>query len=92
LARLAADEFVVTLSGLNAPEDAALVTESLRETLFNPFSVEGHELIINASIGISIFPENAGDAAELVKEADSVMYAANREGKDRIMYFTLEIA
>ena len=91
LARLAGDEFVVILSGLNAPEEAALVAESLRETLFNPFSVEGHELTINVSIGISIFPENANDAAELVKQADSAMYAAKREGKNRVLYFTPEI-
>jgi len=91
LARLAGDEFVVILSDLNSREEAALAAESLRETLFNPFSVEGHELTINVSIGISIFPENANDAAELVKQADSAMYAAKREGKNRVMCFSPEI-
>jgi diguanylate cyclase (GGDEF)-like protein/PAS domain S-box-containing protein len=91
LARLAGDEFVVILSDLNARDEAALVAESLRETLFNPFSVEGHELTINVSIGISMFPENASDAAELLKQADSAMYAAKREGKNRVMCFAPEI-
>jgi diguanylate cyclase (GGDEF)-like protein/PAS domain S-box-containing protein len=91
LARLAGDEFVVILSGLNAREEAAQVAERLRESLFNPFSVEGHELTISVSIGISIFPENANDAAELIKHADSAMYAAKRQGKNRVMYFTPEI-
>jgi len=91
LARLAGDEFVVILSGLSTREEAAQVAEGLRETLFNPFSVDGHELTIKVSIGISIFPENANDAAELVTQADSAMYAAKREGKNRIVYFTPEI-
>jgi diguanylate cyclase (GGDEF)-like protein/PAS domain S-box-containing protein len=91
LARLAGDEFAVILSDLNAREEAALAAESLREVLFAPFSVEGHELTINVSIGISMFPEDANDAAELVKQADSAMYAAKREGKNRVMCFSPEI-
>jgi len=91
LARLAGDEFVVILSDLRAREEAAPVAQSLRETISHPFSVEGHELTINVSIGISIFPDTAYDAAELVKQADNAMYAAKREGKNRVMYFTHEI-
>jgi diguanylate cyclase (GGDEF)-like protein/PAS domain S-box-containing protein len=91
LARLAGDEFVVILPGLNARQEAVLAAESLREALFTPFSVEGHELTINVSIGISFFPENANDAAELLRQADSAMYAAKREGKNRVMCFSPEI-
>ncbi|MGA2673312.1 MAG: EAL domain-containing protein [Terracidiphilus sp.] len=91
LARLGSDEFIVILDRLEAKEDATLVAEHLLNSLSNPFRVEGHDLAIGASIGISIFPENASDAEELIQHADSAMYAAKREGKNRVMSFTLEI-
>ncbi|MFZ1083494.1 MAG: EAL domain-containing protein [Terracidiphilus sp.] len=91
LARLGGDEFVVILDKLHAKEDAAHVAEDLLLAIANPFFVEGHELAIGASIGVSIFPECAGSAEELIKEADSAMYIAKREGKNRVMNYTPEI-
>jgi diguanylate cyclase (GGDEF)-like protein/PAS domain S-box-containing protein len=91
LARLGGDEFVVILNRLPAREDAALMGENLLDAISDPFRVEGHELSIGASIGISLFPENAGNAGELMRQADSAMYAAKREGKNRVLYFNPEI-
>ena len=91
LGRIGGDEFVVILDRLQGKEDAALVAENLLDAISSPFKVEGHELKIGASIGISIFPENASDAEELMKQADSAMYAAKRAGKNRVMTFTPEI-
>jgi diguanylate cyclase (GGDEF)-like protein/PAS domain S-box-containing protein len=91
LGRIGGDEFVVILDRLQEKEDAALVAENLLDAILSPFKVEGHELKIGASIGISIFPENASDAEELMKQADSAMYAAKRAGKNRVMTFTPEI-
>jgi diguanylate cyclase (GGDEF)-like protein/PAS domain S-box-containing protein len=91
LGRLGGDEFVVILDRLHNKEDAVLVAENLLDGIASPFKVEGHELKIGASIGISIFPENASDAEELMKQADSAMYAAKRAGKNRVMSFTPEI-
>ena len=91
LSRMGGDEFVVILDRLHAKEDAARVAEDLLLAISNPFFVEGHELAIGASIGVSIFPECAGSAEELIKEADSAMYIAKREGKNRVMNYTPEI-
>jgi diguanylate cyclase (GGDEF)-like protein/PAS domain S-box-containing protein len=91
LGRLGGDEFMVILDRLHDKEDAALVAENLLDAISNPFKVEGHDLKIGASIGISIFPECASDAAEFMKQADSAMYAAKRAGKNRVMSFTPEI-
>ena len=91
LARLGGDEFVVILDKLHVKEDAARVAEDLLLAISNPFHVEGHELAIGASIGVSVFPECAGSAEELIKEADSAMYIAKREGKNRVMNYTPEI-
>jgi diguanylate cyclase (GGDEF)-like protein/PAS domain S-box-containing protein len=91
LSRLGGDEFVVILDKLHVKEDAARVAEDLLLAISNPFHVEGHELAIGASIGVAIFPECAGSAEELIKEADSAMYTAKREGKNRVMNYTPEI-
>jgi diguanylate cyclase (GGDEF)-like protein/PAS domain S-box-containing protein len=91
LARLGGDEFLVLLCGLHAKEEAAKVAADLLETISNPLSVEGHDITIGASIGISIFPDSATGGEELMRQADSAMYAAKREGKNRVMYFTPEI-
>ncbi|HEY1254027.1 MAG TPA: EAL domain-containing protein [Terracidiphilus sp.] len=91
LARLGGDEFVVILDKLRTKEDAARVAEDLLLAISNPYLVEGHELAIGASIGVSVFPECAGSAEELIKEADSAMYIAKRDGKNRVMNYTPEI-
>jgi diguanylate cyclase (GGDEF)-like protein len=91
LARLGGDEFTVILGGLHAKEDAAAVAKSLLDVLATPFLIDDHQLTIGASIGISLFPEDGSDADELLQHADSAMYAAKRDGKNRAMYFTPEI-
>ena len=91
LARLGGDEFTVILARLNSKDEAARVASSLLEVLAGPFLIEGHEITISASIGISIFPDNGTDTTELLQQADSAMYAAKRNGKNRVMYFTPEL-
>jgi diguanylate cyclase (GGDEF)-like protein len=91
LARLGGDEFTVILTSLHAKEEAASAAKALLDVLAPPFFVDGHQLTIGASVGISVFPENAKDADELMQQADSAMYAAKRDGKNRAMYFTPEI-
>jgi predicted signal transduction protein with EAL and GGDEF domain len=82
---------MVILDGLHAKEDAAMVAENLLDAILSPFQLEGHELTVGANIGISIFPDDASNAEELMKQADSAMYAAKREGKNRVLNFTSEI-
>ena len=91
LARLGGDEFMVILDRLQDREDATLVAENLLDAISSPFHVEGHDLAIGASIGICIFPDSASDGEEMMRKADSAMYAAKREGKNRVMSFTSEI-
>ena len=91
LARLGGDEFTVILASIHSKEDAAPTAKSLLDVLTPPFFVDGHQLTIGASIGISVFPENGKDADELMQQADSAMYAAKRDGKNRAMHYTPEI-
>jgi diguanylate cyclase (GGDEF)-like protein len=91
LTRLGGDEFMVIVDGLDAREDAVQVGEELRAAIANPFKVKGHVLSIGVSIGISFFPEDAIEAEELIQQADSAMYTAKREGKNRVTCYTAEI-
>ena len=91
LARLGGDEFTVVLVGLHNKEDAALVAKSLLDALLAPFIIQGHQLSIGASIGISVFPEHAKNAADLTQQADSAMYASKRDGRNRVTYFTPDL-
>jgi diguanylate cyclase (GGDEF)-like protein/PAS domain S-box-containing protein len=91
VARFGGDEFIVILDKVHAREDAALVARSLIQEISKPFHVQEHDVAIGASIGISIFPDDATDGDELIREADCAMYAAKREGKNRVLNFNPEI-
>jgi len=91
LARLGGDEFMVILEGGPAREDALLVAEGLLDAISDRFWIQGHEINIGASIGMSIFPDSAAEAEEMMRQADTAMYAAKREGKNRVTSFTPEI-
>lgn len=91
LARLGGDEFMVIMQKLQSRADAVLLAESLLQAIAEPFHVKEHILAIGVSIGVSIFPTDATGAAELLQQADSAMYVAKREGRNRVMSFTPEI-
>lgn len=88
LARIGGDEFTIILTTLVTTEDAGVVANSLLDCLTKPFDVEGREISIGASIGISIFDDSQQDSADLLRQADSAMYAAKRRGRNRAEYFS----
>lgn len=91
LARFGGDEFMVIMHDLDAREDAVRLAENLLEAISKPFEVRGHILAIGASIGISISPDDATSAEELMQRADSAMYVGKRDGRNHVMCFTPEI-
>ena len=91
LARIGGDEFTVILNHIDNRNDAQRVAESLLQSLVRPFHVEGHEITIGASIGISIFPDQTSDNDNLLQQADSAMYAAKRNGKNLIVHFSNDL-
>ncbi len=91
VARLGGDEFTIILSSLKAPHDTIYVAENVLHTLSQPFLLDGRELHIGASIGITIYPDDGGNAQELVQHADTAMYHAKALGKNRYHFFTSEL-
>ncbi|MFZ6862670.1 putative bifunctional diguanylate cyclase/phosphodiesterase [Undibacterium sp. Ji67W] len=80
IARLSSDEFSIALPEIATHSDASAVAQKIIESLQDVFCVEGHELRISASIGISIFPTDGTDAEALLQSADIAMYQAKKTG------------
>jgi diguanylate cyclase (GGDEF)-like protein/PAS domain S-box-containing protein len=91
LGRLGGDEFMAILSHPDSCRSSNQLADSLLAVASQPFYVQGHKLMIGASIGVSCFPEDASEAEELMQQADRAMYAAKREGKNRIMHYSPEL-
>jgi diguanylate cyclase (GGDEF)-like protein/PAS domain S-box-containing protein len=91
LARIGGDEFGVLLRGTHHIEDAARVTERLRQRLAEPFMLGGQEVFVTASIGLAVAPENGTEAEDLVRAADSAMARAKEQGGDGYQFFTREL-
>ncbi len=91
VARQGGDEFIVLLRSIVNSRDAALVSQKILTALERPFDLNGHEVFIGASIGISIFPDNADDMGTLLANADAAMYHAKRVGKNNYQFFTDEM-
>ncbi|MCU7864057.1 MAG: transporter substrate-binding domain-containing protein [Candidatus Thiodiazotropha sp. (ex Lucinoma borealis)] len=91
LARLGGDEFVVLLEDLERAEDAVRVANKLVQAMENPFVIEGNELSLTTSIGISLCPGDARDATTLIKNADSAMFLAKQAGRNNYQFYTPEL-
>lgn len=80
VARLGGDEFAIALSDIGSNDEAATVANRLLQELGRAFYIQGVELYISASIGISVFPRDGDDAEALTKSADAAMYLAAEAG------------
>ena len=80
VARLGGDEFTILLPELAQADDAARSANKILDAFTRPFVVEDQELAIGTSVGISLYPADGTDAATLLKNADSAMYRAKKQG------------
>ncbi len=88
LARQGGDEFVVVMTDLAQASDCALVAEKVLRVLAPEFLVDGRGFSIGASIGISLFPGDAGDGETLLRNADVAMYRAKELGRNNFRFFS----
>jgi diguanylate cyclase (GGDEF)-like protein len=91
VSRQGGDEFVVLLSEVESAQDAACVSEKLIKAMAKPHLIAGHELKVTLSIGVSLFPDHAGDAETLITNADTAMYHAKRVGRNNYKCFSPEM-
>jgi diguanylate cyclase (GGDEF)-like protein/PAS domain S-box-containing protein len=89
--RLGGDEFTVILEQLRNTDEATLIAQQLLESLTTPMKIEDHQLYISGSIGISIYPQDGADVPTLLKHADTAMYRAKEEGRNRYKFFSADM-
>ena len=86
-ARLGGDEFTVLLTELDQEEDASVVAQRILDRLAQPVYLAAHQMIVTASIGIALFPQDGDSVETLLKHADLAMYFAKRTGPNTFQYF-----
>lgn len=91
VARLGGDEFVILLEDIHDELTVTRMAQNFLNNLSRSLSLEGHDLYPTASIGISLYPNDASNAEELMKCADSAMYLAKERGRNNYQYFTADL-
>ncbi|RXH04130.1 EAL domain-containing protein [Bradyrhizobium vignae] len=87
LARLNSDEFAVLQSGLARPEDAVGLAKRLLEAIADPYLLDGHSVVIGASIGIAMAPGDGDDPEKLLKSADMALSRAKADARGTFAFF-----
>lgn len=90
VARLGGDEFAIVQLSAN-PAMATMLAERIISTLSEPFEIKGHQVLIGASIGIALAPEDGKDPDQLLKNADMALYRAKAEGRGTFQFFQKEM-
>ncbi len=87
VARQGGDEFILLLPFIPSAVDAAKVARKVLESLRQPFRVEGHDLYLTTSIGVSVYPEDGLTVQALIKNSDSALYRAKERGRDGVQLY-----
>ena len=88
VARLGGDEFTILLPDLRQPDHASGIARRILSAIAHPFLVEGREVFITGSIGISLHPNDGENLQELLKNADTAMYQAKNEGRNNYQFYS----
>ena len=91
VARLSGDEFAIIQASLGSPSDAAALAVRVREAIHAPFDLDGHQAIVDISIGISIAPNDATELHELLKTADIALYEAKNTGRGTYCFYQTDM-
>ena len=86
--RLGGDEFVVVLGGIDSTDTVARIAAKLLERIAAPMLIQGRELHVTASLGISVYPKDGTTASELMRHADAAMYQAKARGRNTHCFFS----
>ncbi|MDN2678331.1 EAL domain-containing protein [Janthinobacterium sp. SUN176] len=91
IGRFGGDEFATILVLPDGAQHAVGVVHKVREAMRKPFDLQGHEVTVTVSIGISVYPDDGVDADTLIQYADTAMYRAKEAGRDAFRFFTAEM-
>jgi diguanylate cyclase (GGDEF)-like protein/PAS domain S-box-containing protein len=88
IARMGGDEFMVLCSGIESDECSVSYAQMLIDRLQEPFFIEGYELFVTVSIGISLFPNDGENVVDLMKHADIALYRAKDQGRNTFQTYS----
>jgi len=91
VARLGGDEFAFIINKVKTIENAVIVAQRLNKLLKKPIEVSGNKINMGSSIGVTMFPDDAENSEELLRNADIAMYQAKDDGRNVIRFFTQEM-
>jgi diguanylate cyclase (GGDEF)-like protein len=91
IARLGGDEFAIIMTKMQKAHDPATLARRIRESIIKPYQIEGHQIITDISIGISLSPDDGTEPDELLKNADMALYGAKGDGRGTYRFFELEM-
>jgi diguanylate cyclase (GGDEF)-like protein len=88
VARLGGDEFLVVVPDVEGPKEVEKISEKIIDVLTQPIELEGREIYIGASVGVSLYPDDGKDSSILMRNADAAMYIAKDSGRNTYRFFT----
>jgi diguanylate cyclase (GGDEF)-like protein len=91
VARLSGDEFAVIQSSIEDPADVSALATRIRDAIHAPYEIEGHHIVVDISVGISIAPNDATEFNELLKAADIALYEAKNTGRGTYCFFEADM-
>ncbi len=91
VARQGGDEFTILLEDLRDPQEAAVVAQKLLAVFDRPFLPEGNEVFVTASLGINLFPKDADNLDDLLRNADVAMYHAKEAGRNSYRFYSADL-
>jgi len=91
VSRLAGDEFVLILDDLSKADDASLIADKILIAMNAPHPVDGRDLHVTVSMGISVYPDDGGDVESIIRNADIAMYHAKEAGRNSYQFFRTQM-
>lgn len=91
VARLGGDEFAIIMTSMRDPSDAGVLARRIRDSITKPYHLDGHQILADISIGISLSPMDATEPDLLLKNADMALYGAKGDGRGMYRYFEPEM-
>ena len=91
VARLGGDEFAIIMTQMQEATDAAALSRRIRESIIKPYQIDGHQIVTDISIGISVAPFDGMESDVLLKNADMALYGAKADGRGTYRFFEPEM-
>jgi diguanylate cyclase (GGDEF)-like protein/PAS domain S-box-containing protein len=92
VARQGGDEFIILLVGVRSPQDIIRAVAKIIQSFSEPYSIDGHQLHMTASIGVTVFPSDGLDLPTLLRNADTAMYQAKDDRGNAFQFYSREMS